>query len=277
MVVGDRRSAERLLELLEPFADRNAISLTQLPFGPVALRLGTLAALLERWDDAERHFEAALACCERVGAGAVRARVLLEYAGALRARSREGDAERAAALLDEARRLAGDLGLKGLVRRIAARAAESPVPPQPGPEARFVREGEFWTHRVRGQHVRMRDVKGLRHIAFLLASPGRGGARARAGGAADGAAGDARPPALAQDAVRPRPGLDPLLDQRAERSTGPGSRSCARTSRRPRRSPTTSGRRGSSEEIDALVASSPGPRGWAAATGRCRRRPSGRA
>jgi hypothetical protein len=37
----------------------------------------------------------------------------------------------------------------------------------------FRREGELWTLAYGGQMFRLRDVKGLRYIAMLLASPGR--------------------------------------------------------------------------------------------------------
>jgi hypothetical protein len=101
-----------------------------------------LAAMLERWEEAERHFETALACCDRLGARAIRARGLLEYAGALQARSAAGDSGRAAALLEEARRLSEDLGLTGILRRAPA---VEPVAGSGDGEARFAREGEFWT------------------------------------------------------------------------------------------------------------------------------------
>ncbi len=81
VIVGDGRSARGLYELLLPFADRNAVSLTQQPFGPVALRLAMLATMLERWDDAEGHFEVAgplraarSQCCSRARPAGVRPR-----------------------------------------------------------------------------------------------------------------------------------------------------------------------------------------------------------
>jgi hypothetical protein len=37
----------------------------------------------------------------------------------------------------------------------------------------FRREGEYWTVRYQGSVVRLRDAKGLRHLARLLADPGR--------------------------------------------------------------------------------------------------------
>jgi hypothetical protein len=37
----------------------------------------------------------------------------------------------------------------------------------------FVREGDYWTVIFEGHTVRMRDIKGMRHLARLLADPGR--------------------------------------------------------------------------------------------------------
>ena len=89
------------------------------------------------------------------------AAVLREYARALVARSSEGDSERVAVLLAEAERLSEDLGI----------ASGTPAPARPR-EAGFAREGDFWTIGDDGQTIRLRDVKGLRYIAFLLAAPG---------------------------------------------------------------------------------------------------------
>jgi hypothetical protein len=171
VTVGDARRALRIFELLQPFADRNATALTQVPFGPVALRLGRLAALLERWDEAEAYFEIALERCELLGARAVRARVLLDYARALLAEGRSGDAARAAGMLIEARRLSEDLGLSGLIGRIEA--LEQRPAAVPTGEARFIREGEFWTIAYEGTTMRLRDLKGLQYLALLLTAPGR--------------------------------------------------------------------------------------------------------
>jgi hypothetical protein len=160
VLTDDREAGRRLYELLLPYEDRNAVALTQVPFGPVALRLGRLAELLELPDAADGHFQAALDRCELLGARAARARVLVEHGRALQARGKD-----AAALLDEARRLSHDLGLEGVLA----------APPPTGaaePETRFVREGEFWTIAYAGTTTRLRDVKGLGYIATLLAAPG---------------------------------------------------------------------------------------------------------
>jgi hypothetical protein len=171
VAVGDARRAGPLYGLLQPFADRNATALTQLPFGPVALRLAKLAALLERWDEAEAYFEIALERCELLGARAVRARVLLDYAGALLEEGRAGAPGRAGVMLAQARRLSEDLGLDGLLPRIDA-LGRIPTAASAS-EARFVREGDFWTIAYDGTTMRLRDLKGLQYLALLLASPGR--------------------------------------------------------------------------------------------------------
>ena len=201
-LAGDAADAERLYDLLLPYGDRNAIALTQLPFGPVALRLGMLAAMLERWDDAEGHFETALERCELLGARAVRPRVLREYARTLVARSEVGDPDRAGALLAEAERLSEDLGI--------APGPPAPVAPL---EASFVREGDFWTIAYGGQTMRLRDVKGLRYIAFLLAAPGTEVHVLELVAAVEGAP---RADAVSGNGLHAAGGLDPLLDPQAK-------------------------------------------------------------
>ena len=214
VTVRDRRRAQRIYELLQPFADRNATALTQLPFGPVALRLAKLAALLERWDEAEAYFEIALERCELLGARAVRARVLLDYARALREEGRAGDAENAGRLLAEARSLAEDLGLPGLLRRIEA--LEEVGQPATAPETRFVREGDFWTIAYEGTTMRLRDLKGLCYLALLLGRPGRE-LHVLELVAADSGAAPQQTGVAGEDLQAGRPaGLDPLVDARAK-------------------------------------------------------------
>ena len=74
-----------------------------------------LAATLERWDDAERHFEAALEMNTRMGA--VRATVWTQcrYAQMLLARDASGDRRKALDLLSQAIDTAQPLGMKHLM------------------------------------------------------------------------------------------------------------------------------------------------------------------
>ena len=174
-MLADARRAARLYDLLLPFEDRHAVSVTQQPFGPVALRLGMLATTLERWEDADRHFATALERCRLLGARAVSARVLHEHAKMLVARGGVGDATRAIALLDEAAGLSDELGIPGVHDRASAlaEAVREKLVERPAPsDAVLRREGEVWTIGFAGQTLRMRDVKGLRYLALLLAAPG---------------------------------------------------------------------------------------------------------
>jgi AAA ATPase domain len=171
VLVGDERHALRLYDLLLPYEGDNAVTYSKEPFGPVALRLGKLAALLERWEASDRHFATALSRCEQLCARAIRARVLLEHAQALAARGERSDPERIVAMVAEAADLCHELGMTDLLERFSALRRHS-LPPS-GEEAVFRNEGEFWTIAYRGQMFRLRDVKGLRYIASLLATPGR--------------------------------------------------------------------------------------------------------
>jgi hypothetical protein len=217
IVVDDRQHGRRLYELLEPFANHNAVALTQQPFGPVALWLAGLAAMLERWDESEAHFETALARCDLLGARAVRARVLLEYARMLMARARQGDARRSALLLEEARTLSDDLGMAGILRRVTSLTAAAPQRTAPDPEARFAREGDYWTISYAGETMRLRDVKGLRYLAPMLAAPGCELHVLELVTAAEGLPGGPAPAGLADDGLHAsRPGdLGPMLDPKA--------------------------------------------------------------
>ncbi len=64
----DAGHAPALYERMLPYADRVAISYPEISTGAFARNLGLLATLMERWEDAEGHFEAATELNERVGA-----------------------------------------------------------------------------------------------------------------------------------------------------------------------------------------------------------------
>ena len=135
--------------------------------GAVAHYLGLLAAALDRPEEARAHLEHALAVHERLGARTWAAR------------------SRAV--------LAGD-------RRPAADGAPAPA------AGVFRRDGTLWTLGYAGRTVRMRDAKGLRDLATLLAAPGR---PVHAADLVAAAAGEAVVPADL------RLGADEVLDERA--------------------------------------------------------------
>ena len=85
--------------------------------------LGILATTLGRLDEAEAHFEAAIALNERMGGRPWAARTRANYAATLRARNAPGDAARAASLESTALDAAEAMGMTALARELTARAA----------------------------------------------------------------------------------------------------------------------------------------------------------
>src|SRR5262249_39025616 len=135
--------------------------------------LGCLAAMLERWPDAERHFEDAVAANRVLGAMPSVARARYAHALALRARAWPGDAERACALLREARDAAETLGMERRAARVARALATDGRGCGAEASSVFRREGEFWTIAFEGSTLSVRDTRGIRYLAQLLRQPGR--------------------------------------------------------------------------------------------------------
>jgi tetratricopeptide (TPR) repeat protein len=127
-----RDSATVLYRLLTPWAELNVGDHPEAIRGSVARYLGILASAVERWDDAELHFEAAIAANERMGLRPWLALTRHDYARMLVARAGSGDRERADRLLGQA--LAGyrELGMmppvgEPALRRSARGARRSPA------------------------------------------------------------------------------------------------------------------------------------------------------
>jgi DNA-binding winged helix-turn-helix (wHTH) protein/tetratricopeptide (TPR) repeat protein len=106
----DRARAQRLYELVLPDAELNVFGLLSWIYvGPVSEFLALLATCLRDYALAARHFEHALAQCEKLGARSVLARVQYEYANTLRAMSGSSKAV-VAALLQRVEETANELG-----------------------------------------------------------------------------------------------------------------------------------------------------------------------
>jgi hypothetical protein len=97
-------------------------------------------------------------------------------------------------------------------RLLYERAAQSQSPPVPA--ALFRREGEFWTIAYAGGTCRLRDVKGLRYLAFLLGATGREVHALELAAAVDGL--DPRRAERPAEASLPAVGADALLDAHAK-------------------------------------------------------------
>ncbi len=111
LLLEDRPRAEEIYERMRPYADRVAVSYPEISTGCVARNLGRLAALLERWDEAEAHLELAIEVNGRVGARPQVAHSQEAYARMLAARGDPADRERAAELMDAARSAYRELGM----------------------------------------------------------------------------------------------------------------------------------------------------------------------
>jgi DNA-binding SARP family transcriptional activator len=125
--LGDRARAVTLYDLLLPYAHRNATLTGEIAIGSVSRYLGLLAALLERWDDAELHFEGGLEMNERMTARPWVAHTQEDHARMLLARGAAADRHRAQQLLDEALNTYRELGMQQhLVRAAGLRRAGHP-------------------------------------------------------------------------------------------------------------------------------------------------------
>jgi tetratricopeptide (TPR) repeat protein len=122
--LGDDRRAAMLYDLLVPFDGRNVVvgNMTAC-YGALSRYLGALATTLRRWDEAERHFEDALAMNTRMEAPPWLAHTQHQYAAMLLLRNRPGDRERAVELLHNALAAARGLGMEGLAERVGAALA----------------------------------------------------------------------------------------------------------------------------------------------------------
>jgi tetratricopeptide (TPR) repeat protein len=94
-LISDVAAAAALYAALLPWEALNAVDQSEGCRGSAARHLGLLATVLARWNDAERHFERALAANERMGFRPWLARTQEDFARMLRVR---GDVARAAAL-----------------------------------------------------------------------------------------------------------------------------------------------------------------------------------
>jgi AAA ATPase domain len=173
--LADAVHAELLYPLLAPFDGRNVVSPNAIFAGPVSRYLGLLCAAQEDWETAEGHLDGAWEQANLDGSRPLMARTRLDHARVLLARGEEADRARAIVLLDEAEALAGEIELPVLVEWVAAaRPKEAPAAPEPvdSASAAMRREGEVWRLDYDGRVIHVRDSKGVRHLAVLLASPG---------------------------------------------------------------------------------------------------------
>jgi tetratricopeptide (TPR) repeat protein len=176
VLLPDAPYAETLYALLRDYRHRIIVSgLGALCSGSVAHFLGVLASRLGHWEDAADHLEEALRVHRRLEAPAWVAYTRCELARLALARGGAGDLERAAGLRADAQRVADELGMARLRRRL--RVLETAPPGAAlGPARRrgaLRKEGEYWTVRWERGEFRLRDSVGLQYLAILIGNPGR--------------------------------------------------------------------------------------------------------
>ena len=119
-MLGHAEGAAVLYRLLLPFADRNVLASDLHCQGSAARYLGILAAVMERWDEAERWLGQGLAMNRRMGASPWVGHTLADLAAVRLRRGRPDDAAAAGRLLDDAAAIARALEMPRLLERLQA-------------------------------------------------------------------------------------------------------------------------------------------------------------
>jgi hypothetical protein len=118
-LLGDQCRAEVLYRLLSPYAGYTVLASEWACFGAGSRFLGQLAATMARWEQAEAHFDQAVAMNARMGAKPWLAHTQYHYTQMLLARRALGDDVRARVLLGDALKIARQIGMRSLETRIA--------------------------------------------------------------------------------------------------------------------------------------------------------------
>ena len=167
--LGDPVLAEPLLERLLPYAHLTAAAPPEVNAGSVARSVAVLEGLLGRREDAIRHFEAAIRQNRELTARPWLARTHAQLGRMLRALDDDAAADEAREHLDAASTIASELGMADPTGEPRSASGTSDA----GADQVFRREGDYWTIAYAGRSVRMKDSKGHRYLAALLAIPGR--------------------------------------------------------------------------------------------------------
>lgn len=114
----DAERAATLYRLLLPYSSHNAMLGNVYTYGSVAFALGRLSVVLRQLDDAEAHFELALAANRKIGAAVWLAHTQCELASMLLDRGGVADCARAQGLIASARQTAKARGLVRLRRKL---------------------------------------------------------------------------------------------------------------------------------------------------------------
>lgn len=145
--------------------------------GPATWGLAWLSQLLGRRDEASEHFAHALEAARRSGGRPATALIALDYARHL-ASSDDGESKKQArALAKLACNTAVEVGMKAVATDATAltETLEAAVPPsaEAPPHPVMVRNGDSWLVSFGNVEFHVKDVRGVRMLAALVAEPGR--------------------------------------------------------------------------------------------------------
>ncbi len=113
--LGDRDAAADLYEVASRHQEGKASMGPAGSLGAITRSLGQLATLLERWDEAERHFQDGLELNEKMGHRPALAQTRVNYGDMLIRRDAPGDREKARPLLQQALDAARAMGMAKLI------------------------------------------------------------------------------------------------------------------------------------------------------------------
>jgi AAA ATPase-like protein len=180
----DVERSQVLEDLLAPLAERNVVTPSGIFAGPVKRFLALTAAARGDHETALERIAQTRASCERLGYRPILAVIDVDEARMLARRAGPGDIARARELMENAIARAEAVGVPRLDERLARAAAL--LPPEDGADtpaeprtpadgattAALAREGDVWRLDYEGRVLHVRDAKGMRHLALLLANPG---------------------------------------------------------------------------------------------------------
>ncbi|MDQ4064484.1 MAG: AAA family ATPase [Actinomycetota bacterium] len=122
----DNEKCAVLYDLLLPYRDRVVVgSAATLCTGSTECFLAILAGAMQRWDDAETHFDRALAVNSRIGIAPMMAYTCVEYARALIAKDDDAGFEKILMLINRALQTTVALGMDSHTERILALKLEA--------------------------------------------------------------------------------------------------------------------------------------------------------
>jgi AAA ATPase domain len=176
----DEPRARIVYEQLAPYAGYNVITRQATFLGPVSHYLALLATAQDDVDLALEHLEQARDAAARLDSPMVLMRAKLAEADILSKRDQPEDRDGTVELLADVVRIAEELGLERIVEeareRLDALGGAPPAAPAVVADgdvaASLCREGDVWAFGFEGRSVRVRDGRGVRHLAVLLANPG---------------------------------------------------------------------------------------------------------